>query len=276
MISDTKNLDTLFDEIGSGLNKKVNMYVFGGAALMFAGLKDATKDIDVVLETKEELETVVCALKRLGFGSIPLTEEYKNLKLEGIYGRKNERFDIFLKIICGKLALSKNMVSRSKIKSRHSNLSVNVLSFEDIFLLKSVFFRAGDYEDCVALFKTGINWDTIYDEITDQCKDNPANVWKSHLLARIEDMQEREHIRVPIHHKILNDFEQETFPYLAIYHGLYSDEMSEEDLLKKTELDKLLLSYFLNLLIKSKKIEKTSTGKYKLRVRSQDQFLPGN
>ena len=275
MISDIKTLNALFDEIGGGLNKKVNLYVFGGAALMFAGLKEATKDIDVVLETKEEEKAFVDILKRLGFGSIPLTGEYKNLKLEGIYGRKNERFDVFLKIICDKLALSKNMVSRSKIKSQHSNLSVKMLSSEDIFLLKSVFFRAGDYEDCVALFKTGINWDTIYNEITDQCKDNPANVWKSHLLARIEDMQEREHIRVPIHHKILNDFEQETFPYLAIYHGLYQEELSEEELLKKTELNNLLLSHFLNLLIKSKKIEKTSTGKYKLRVRSQDQFLPG-
>ena len=113
MISNTKTLDTLFDEIGNGLDKKVNMYVFGGAALMFTGLKDATKDIDVVLETEEELKSFVHALKILGFDSIPLTEEYKNLQLEGIYNRKSERFDVFLKIICGKLAFSKNMISRS-------------------------------------------------------------------------------------------------------------------------------------------------------------------
>ncbi len=80
---------------------------------------------------------------------------------------------------------------------------------------------------------------------------------------------------MPIYNKILKDFKQETFPYLVIYYELSKEELSEEDLLKKTELNNLLLNHFLNLLIKSKKIEKTSNGKYKLKVRSQDQFLPG-
>jgi len=273
MISNNKSLDALFNEIGKELDKKVAIYVFGGAALMFAGLKDATKDIDVVLETKEELKTFTDTLKRLGFKSMTLTEEYKNMKLDGIYNRKDDRFDVFLKIICNNLVLSKNMISRSKAKDQYGNLLVKLLSFEDIFLLKSIFSREGDYEDCVALFKTGINWDTIYDEINSQCKDSPANLWKSHLLARIESMQEREHIQVPIYNKILKGYEQETFPYLAIYVNLYREELSEDDLLRKTELDKSLLDHFLDLLIKNKKIEKTSDGKYKLKERSQELFL---
>lgn len=274
MISNTKSLNALFDEIGKELGKKVNLYVFGGAALMFAGLKDATKDIDVVLETDEELKTFVDALKRLGFESIRLTEEYKSLKLEGIYSRKSDRFDVFLKIICGKLALSKNMISRSKIKIQYGALLVRMLSSEDIFLLKSVFSRPGDYEDCVALFKTGINWDTIYDEITDQCKENTFNVWKSYLLERIEAMQKKEHIQIPIYNKIQRDVEQETYPYLVIYVELLREELSEDDLLKKSGLEKFLLKHILELLSKDKKIEKTSDGKYKLKVRSQELFLP--
>lgn len=275
MISSTKELDSLFDEIGKQLKTQVTLYVFGGAALMFAGLKDATKDIDVVLETKEELNTFVAALKKLGFESTPLTEEYKNLELAGIYNRKNDRFDVFLKIICGKLSLSKNMIARSKIKGKYGGLSISVLSFEDIFLLKSVFSRAGDYEDCVALFKTGINWDTIYDEITDQCKNSVFNVWKSYLLERIEDMQEKEHIQVPIYPKVIKDVEQETNPYYFIFIELLREDLSEEDLLKKTGLDKSLLKRFLNLLIEKNKIEKTSDEKYKLKVRSLELFLPG-
>lgn len=275
MISSTKELDSLFNEIGKQLDKKVTLYVFGGAALMFAGLKDATKDIDVVLETKEELNTFVDALKKLGFESIPLTEEYKSLELAGIYNRKNDRFDVFLKIICGKLSLSKNMIARSKIKDKYGALSIKVLSFEDIFLLKSVFSRAGDYEDCVALFKTGINWDIIYDEITDQCKGNAFNAWNTYLLERIEEMQAREHIQVPIYHKVLKDVEQETNPYYFIFIELLREELSEEDLLKKTGLDKSLLKRFLILLIEKNKIEKTSDGKYKLKVRSLELFLPG-
>ncbi|VVB59869.1 Uncharacterised protein [uncultured archaeon] len=275
MISNTKELDALFGEIGKKLSKKVTLYVFGGAALMFSGLKDATKDIDVVLETREELGTFVNTLKKLGFESRPLTEEYKNLEPAGIYNRQNDRFDVFLKIICGKLSLSKNMIARSKIKGTYSNLVVSMLSSEDIFLLKSVFSRAGDYEDCVALFKTGINWNTIYDEITDQSKGGASSIWKSYLLERIEEMQEREHIQVPIYNKLLKDLEQETYPYLAIYLQLYREDLSEEDLLKRTELDKPSLNRFLNLLLKNKKVKKTSDGKYRLKVRSQQLFLPG-
>lgn len=274
MISNNKSLDALFNEIGKELEKKITIYVFGGAALMFANLKDATKDIDVVLETKEELEAFTDTLKKLGFKSVPLTEEYKNMKLDGIYNRESDRFDVFLKIICNNLVLSKEMISRSKAKDQYGKLSVKLLSFEDMFLLKSIFSREGDYEDCVALFKTGINWDTIYDEINSQCKDSPVNLWKSHLLARIESMQEREHIQVPIYGKILKDFEQDTYPYLAIYLHLYREELSEEDLLKKTELDKSLLNHFLDLLTKNKKIEKTNDGKYRLKERSQELFLP--
>jgi len=275
MISSTKDLGSLFDEIGKELGKKVTLYVFGGAALMFAGLKDATKDIDVVLANEGELSAFVDALKKLGFGSAPLTGEYKNLKLAGIYNRKNDRFDVFLKVICGQLSLSENMITRSKIRQQHGRLSASVLSFEDIFLLKSVFSRAGDYEDCVALFKTGINWGTIYDEITEQRKGSEFNVWKTYLLERIEEMQTKEHIRVPIYGKILRDVEQEMVPYYRIYNELSLEELAEGDLLKKTSLDKSVLKRLLNLLIKKNKIEKMSDGKYKLKVRSQMLFLSG-
>ena len=116
MISSTKSLDALFNEIGKELNDKITMYVFGGAALMFSGLKNATKDIDIVFETRRELKLFIDALKRQGFDTTKITEEYKHLKLQGIYTRKNDRFDVFLKTICNNLTLSKGIVSRAKKK----------------------------------------------------------------------------------------------------------------------------------------------------------------
>ena len=273
MISNTKTLDNLFNEIGKELDDNITMYVFGGAALMFAGLKDATKDIDIVFATKKELKSFTGAIKNIGFETIPITEEYLYLKPDGIYTRKDDRFDIFLKQICGNLTLSENMKSRAKTNASYGNLSVTVLSFEDIFLLKSIFSRAGDYEDCVALFQAGIDWNIIHQEIINQCKENPVNVWKSHLLARIEDMQKREHIQIPIYNKLLREYEQETVPHLAIFLELSKADLSYEELLKKTELDELRLKQALNILKKNKKIEKTSNEKYTLKVRNLNRFL---
>ncbi len=272
MISDTKTLDALFNEIGKELDENTTIYVFGGAALMFSGLKDATKDIDIVLATKKEMEKFTGAIKNLGFKTTPITGQYKYLKLEGIYTRKEDRFDIFLKQICGNLALSEEMKIRSKPKADYGNLSVKVLSGEYIFLLKSIFSRAGDYEDCVALFQAGLDWNIIYQEITRQCKDNPVNVWKSHLLTRIEDMQKRAHIQVPIYNKLLEEYEQETFPHLAIFLELSKADLSYKELLKKTELDEYLLKRTLLLLTKKKRIEK-SDEKYTLKVQNIRGFL---
>ncbi|MFH1432936.1 MAG: DUF6036 family nucleotidyltransferase [archaeon] len=273
MISDISSLDNLFNDIGKELDETITIYVFGGAALMISGLKDATKDIDVVFEKMSEVKTFTSALKRIGFETIQLTEDYKYLKIEGIYNRGNDRFDVFQKIICNNLALSKNMVIRSKSKGNYGNLSVKILSLEDIFLLKSIFSRAGDYEDCVALFQTGIDWNMIYDEVNDQCRKNPVNVWKSYLLARIEEMQEREHIQVPIRKKLHEEYDIETFPYLAIFYELFKKESSFEELLKKTELDKSLLNQVLDSLIKSRKVEKTRDSKYALKLRNLARFL---
>ncbi|MCK5333289.1 MAG: hypothetical protein KAJ24_02160 [Candidatus Aenigmarchaeota archaeon] len=273
MISSTKSLDALFNEIGKELNDKITMYVFGGAALMFSGLKNATKDIDIVFETRRELKLFIDALKRQGFDTTKITEEYKHLKLQGIYTRKNDRFDVFLKIICNNLALSKGMIFRSKKKGSYGNLVVNILSFEDIFLLKSIFSRAGDYEDCVALFQAGINWDMIYDEVNDQCKKNTANVWKSYLVARIEEMQEREHIRVPIFNKLRKESEEETYIPLAVFLELSKENMSFEELLEKTELEKSLLKTTIKLLLNDNKIEEKQNEKYQLKARNIFRFL---
>ena len=54
MISKFKRIEELFYEIDENLTDKVNVYIIGGAALLFEGLKPATKDIDLILKDKDE------------------------------------------------------------------------------------------------------------------------------------------------------------------------------------------------------------------------------
>ena len=51
--------------IGSKVQSKTNVYLFSGAAFMWHGLKDATKDIDICC-SYEEADRIVSALRMFG------------------------------------------------------------------------------------------------------------------------------------------------------------------------------------------------------------------
>ena len=54
MISDFKQIESLFKEINQHLKIKVHIYIIGGIVLLYQGLKTATKDIDLVILEKQE------------------------------------------------------------------------------------------------------------------------------------------------------------------------------------------------------------------------------
>ena len=67
MITTFKEIEELFAEINNSMSKKVKVYVIGGAALLRRGMKAATKDIDLVVETKNEFFEIQNALNKLKF-----------------------------------------------------------------------------------------------------------------------------------------------------------------------------------------------------------------
>ena len=77
MISAFKEIEGLFTEIDTAIMRTEELFVIGGAVLLFHGLKTATKDIDLVVETKAEFLALEKALHDLGFsGNVP-GREYK-------------------------------------------------------------------------------------------------------------------------------------------------------------------------------------------------------
>ena len=53
MISDFKEINRLLEEINESLAQKVHFFIIGGAMLLYHGIKPATKDIDIIVETQE-------------------------------------------------------------------------------------------------------------------------------------------------------------------------------------------------------------------------------
>ena len=81
MITNFKQIETLFQEIDKTMHNKIKIYTIGGAVLLEQGLKIVTKDIDVVVETKNEFVALQNSLLRNGFKTQIPRREYLRMNL---------------------------------------------------------------------------------------------------------------------------------------------------------------------------------------------------
>ncbi|MBI2499485.1 nucleotidyltransferase [Candidatus Woesearchaeota archaeon] len=163
--------EELFLAIGERLKHKIECYVIGGSAMMYYGVKENTKDIDLVFLNISDRDAVVEILQDIGFLE-------KSTRL--LYARKRDvpllfefgeaRIDLFIrKIICFKV--TDEMINRVNKVYEYSNLTIKIVMLEDIILLKSATERAGDRIDVKAILeKTKIDWNIIIGESIRQTK----------------------------------------------------------------------------------------------------------
>ena len=191
MISEFNQIEELFNEINKVMHRKVTVFIIGGAVMLYQGLKPATKDIDIVVNTSEEFTELQKALIKLQFTpKIPGTE-YKHMNLNQVFQREDFRIDIFQKEVCGKFSLSLEMMQRAKTVIDFNHIKVVLSSNEDVFLFKTMTEREGDLEDCVSLAQTGIEWDIIFSELKIQMKESKQNIWITWVGERLDLLEER-------------------------------------------------------------------------------------
>ena len=172
-----------FKLIGSELKKKVECLVVGGSAMMFYGIKTATKDIDIVFISKKEREMFISSLRKLGF-------EGKFYGKAAIMARKDTRFDLFLGEVI-KFKISPGILSRIREVHEFHNLFIKVASPEDIILLKCATDREGDRIDAKSLIeKFEINWKVIMEEVLWQMQ-NGKRIFSLFLYDFLLDLKER-------------------------------------------------------------------------------------
>ncbi|MDD4877409.1 MAG: hypothetical protein PHO02_00040 [Candidatus Nanoarchaeia archaeon] len=201
MISRFEEINRLFEELDSALNRKISMFMIGGGVLLFYGLKPATKDIDIVVNTNEEFLECEKALKKMGFQTKLPDSDYKHFNLSQIFTRNDFRIDLFNKTVCKGFSLSSSMAKRALKEVSLANITLSLCSLEDIFLFKTMTEREGDLSDCIALAKIGINWESILEELKQQIKQSGNNIWITWVAERLEILQERG-IVMPIMAKI--------------------------------------------------------------------------
>ena len=195
------------DAVDRKLRQKIKVYVAGGAAMALVNLKEATKDIDVVVESEPEVNTLLLALEQLGYKDPRgfITINYQRMHARAI--RENNdgfRWDIFEKVVANRLSLSKGMIARAReLTKNRETLDLRLLSKEDIFLLKSVTERErdGDLDDMRVIAESSIDWKIVARECVWQ-SEHSKTIWENALCDKLEVLRTKYNIIAPIEKEI--------------------------------------------------------------------------
>lgn len=181
-----------FSELAGLINEDITVYLIGGGALTLEGLKNATKDIDLIVREKSELKQLWSVLRSAEYEPQgDLAEEYDELEAAFILEKNRRRFDVFHEQVAGVIYLSESMVSRSRHLFDDGRLSVRMVSLNDIFLFKSVANREDDVDDMVRIAQGGIDDDVIVEEIMTQLQLLESDDFIGSMKQKLDRLEEQ-------------------------------------------------------------------------------------
>ena len=197
--------------VAEKLAGKTTIYVAGGTAMAIEGLKEGTKDIDVVVESADDLTRLKKALTTLGYSkpNQSLEVAYQRMEAGAILENKDGfRWDVFERIVAGKFHLSPGMKKRARNHELSTEeLLIRLLSMEDVFLMKCVTEREGDLEDMARIAQRGVDWDTIVEECDWQSK-KTGRIWENSVCQSLEDLRIKHRVTSPVEKKICGSAEK--------------------------------------------------------------------
>ncbi|OYR63702.1 hypothetical protein DJ83_01960 [Halorubrum ezzemoulense] len=181
-----------FSELANLIDDDLTVYLIGGGALTLEGLKNATKDIDLIVREESELRQLWNVLTSAGYKpKEDLGEEYDELGAAFILEKDHRRFDVFHEQVAGVISLSDSMVSRSRHLFEEDGLSVRMVSLNDIFLFKAVANREDDVEDMVRIAQAGIEDDVVVEEIMSQLDLLGSDDFIGAMKQKLERLEDR-------------------------------------------------------------------------------------
>jgi len=171
MINVTEQQD-LLQNIAKKLKRELVVYAVGGTAMMFHGLKDATKDIDLVFNNEQDRIIFEEAAKSLGykeFDSVIVYGAEKEHKPVMLARGDAERFDLFNYEVIS-FFFSENMKKRAENTIEFGGkLTLKIADVHDLILMKCATNRQKDAEDVKAIIDSQrINWKIVVEEAKHQ------------------------------------------------------------------------------------------------------------
>lgn len=156
--------------------------------MMHHGAKDATIDIDLVVQTQEEYDVFKNILQQLGFSPKSLPRTHQKFDIQEQFVKGDFRIDLFKEQICGQLRVTPSVAERSQLMEQMDRLGVHVCSKEDILLFKAITERPKDKEDCIHLARQGIDWDAFFGELTAQTSGKGDEIWITYICGRLQEI----------------------------------------------------------------------------------------
>jgi|AntDeeMinimDraft_6_1070357.scaffolds.fasta_scaffold01815_3 hypothetical protein len=197
---DSEYIESELRRVGRQLETELTVYLIGGGAMSFRGLKETTKDIDLIVSDGDDLRVLQAVLLGNGYDIVKEPgEEYDDLGAQRILENDDGcRIDIFNQQVIDKLVLSDGMRRRSESYLDAGGLSVALVSAEDIFLFKSVAGRTDDIEDMFSLVQTELDFDVIEDELEQQIDLLGQELFVTHANEALLELEEQHNISTPL------------------------------------------------------------------------------
>jgi len=197
---DRKYVFTELDKLSASIVVPTQFFIIGGLALISYGLKEATKDIDVVVRRQDSC-ALIKSLASIDYHILEdclVSRSYGKMEILKIMENNDGfKWDIFCRAICNRLIFSDNMVSRAIKFYSTGKMALSVASKEDVFLFKAITERDADLDDMRLLAKSGLNWQIIETECRYQ-SNTSRRLWENALLQSLIDLREKHEIRSPI------------------------------------------------------------------------------
>ena len=201
-----KEQEDLFKAIGDQLKERTECLLIGGSAMMYYGVKETTKDIDLVFLEEEQRKSVINILLNLGYKTREIKTLYKRKEnIPILMEFKDSRLDIFLKKVIS-FNITSQVIERIKKVYEYNKFIIKIVSQEDIILMKCATERAGDRIDAKELINNyNIDWNVIINESLNQTKFKEL-LYPLSLYDFLKEL--KEDLKADIPNEILNKIEK--------------------------------------------------------------------
>ncbi|WP_117595649.1 DUF6036 family nucleotidyltransferase [Haloprofundus halophilus] len=232
---DSSYIRSELERIGQQLDNPLTVSLIGGGSMAFRGLKETTKDIDLIVSSGDDLSQLQAVLLELGYDIVrEPDEEYEELGAQRILENDDGcRIDVFNQQVIGKLILSPGIRERSERYLDPGNLVVELVSPEDIFLFKAVAGRVDDIEDMFSLMQTGLEFDVVEAELETQVELLDQELFVTYVNEALTDLTEQHNVTTPLHDPVA-EITERVYEELEVLYAL-DDPKSVADL--QQELD---------------------------------------
>lgn len=204
-ISSREDVEEILRGLGERLAEPVQVLIIGGAAMLELGLKDVTKDIDLVCRDAEGKARLLEAARSLGFELFGPEKRHARLGLDRIAIKGGHTLDIFAGRISYDFKLSEAMWQRGKRTRTLGNAEMRYAAVEDIFILKLIANRPKDIEDCLSLTSAKMDYEAMYGEIEAQYARTGTveeKIWITYLEEGIGKLEEDYRLQLPVADRI--------------------------------------------------------------------------